>query len=251
MVNAFSSKLAQAIKGLNEEETEARNSLWAFHNYIYDSSDKVPSPPFHKEIADSLQRASQHLITDPPNMSLFDPEYQQQLFLAPRGFAKSTLGSVVFPCWLLGHNPQLRIVIASRVKDNAIAFLRQIEHILTNNEKYRRLFGDLVPGFREGLWKEDQKTVKRKEPPGGLKDPSLIAVSTEGAIPSRRSDILLLDDIIDNTSVTTLHVRDSVSNWFWRALMPTLMPWGIVVVYGTRWHANDLYAELMEKWTNA
>ncbi len=250
MANDFSSKLAQAIKGLNEEETEARNSLWAFHNYIYEPSDLAPSPLFHKEMCDNLQRASQHLLSDPYNKDVFDPDYQQQLFLAPRQFAKSTVGSVIFPCWLVGHNPQLRIIIASHVKDNATPFLTHIVQILESNKKYRKIFGDLIPGH-DALWREDRKTVRRQEKESGSREPTFDIVSTGAAVPSRRSDVIIADDLVDNKMISTLHVRQEVSDWFWKALMPTLVPWGIVVVYGTRWHANDLYAELMEKWNSA
>ena len=55
------------------------------------------------------------------------------------------------------------------------------------------------------------------------------------------------DDLIGPAECATAAQRAKASDRFWSVLEPMLTPDGQIIVLGTRWHEDDLYAELMAK----
>jgi hypothetical protein len=62
---------------------------------------------------------------------------------APRGFTKSTLADVIFPCWLALLMVKKDICIISASETLAVEFLRKVRIQLETNEKILGLFGDV------------------------------------------------------------------------------------------------------------
>jgi len=69
-----------------------------------------------------------------------------------------------------------------------------------------------------------------------------------GPITGGRSDLIVCDDIIDEENIRTRLQLEKVDTWFNKILIPTLYPWGGIIVIGTRWSYADIYAQLLEKW---
>ncbi len=59
-----------------------------------------------------------------------------------------------------------------------------------------------------------------------------------------RPSFLLVDDVVTETSSSSETIRESISNNFWKALLPALDPNGMVVVIGTPQSEADLLHEL-------
>lgn len=59
-----------------------------------------------------------------------------------------------------------------------------------------------------------------------------------------RPSCLFIDDVVTDTSASSDTIRDSISNNFWKALLPALDPNGMVVVIGTPQSESDLLHEL-------
>ena len=70
-------------------------------------------------------------------------------------------------------------------------------------------------------------------------------MGSSGALSGRRADCVILDDIFrsmdDAYSEST---RRSISDWFYGEVLPRLRPGGKVVGIGTRYHHQELFAEL-------
>jgi hypothetical protein len=71
-----------------------------------------------------------------------------------------------------------------------------------------------------------------------------------GAIISKRFDLILCDDILDEENTANPEQREKIETWFWKTLKPCLVPGGSIIVIGTRWAEGDLYQKLIEdkKW---
>ena len=188
---------------------------------------KYPITPFQTEWMDALQK------------------YRMVVILAPRGHGKSKWLSTVYPCWRLGNDPQLRIIIASKTDGMAERPLRDCD-ILLSSPEYQSVFGDLTD--KKGKWTNDEKVLKRKP----MKDPSLKSTGAASGVVGSRADIIIFDDIIDDENTQTEHLRTKLRNWFWRTMIPILETeeevWkGQIIVGGTRWHWQDVYGELLDQ----
>ena len=80
----------------------------------------------------------------------------------------------------------------------------------------------------------------------GSKDVTLYSAGAGGAIISKRFDLILCDDILDEENTATPEAREKVETWFWKTLRPCLVPGGIFIVLGTRWAEDDLYQHLID-----
>lgn len=162
------------------------------------------------------------------------------VYLLPRGGAKTTWGNTAFSSWLAGMFPDIRIGLMSNTTLQAHAFSRAVRWTLESNERYKDIFGDLVS---EAKWTDGQ-WLRKGSRQHGTKDVTMFAQGVGGAIISKRFDIIICDDILDEENTETPEQREKVRDWFLRTLLPTLAPDGVVLVIGTRWAGEDLYEEL-------
>lgn len=184
--------------------------------------------PFHKEFTHRL---------------LFE---RRVLALLPRAFGKSTIGSVAYPCWRLGTNRDLRIIIASNTITQAKWWLSEIENVMRNNLNYHKIFGFLVPKPRALRWTDTEKVVLGRS--SYAMHSSLLACGVGSALLGARSDIIIADDIFGEKESMSPALQRAVSVWLWKVLLNTLEPDGQVVVQGSRWGRNDIYKEIMQRW---
>lgn len=170
------------------------------------------------------------------------------MILGPRGSAKSTATSVTYVTWDIGRNPMVRYLLAfNSLEQQGMAFVRQIKHVITENERYKEIFGDLYPGRGE-RWTDTEFIVRRPTPPGGMKDPTVVAVGIGSAVPSKRADKVILDDLVTKDNAYTEAMRAKVVAFVVQTLFPILVPGGRRIVVGSRWDPDDLYAYLGRQW---
>lgn len=173
---------------------------------------------------------------------------RRALILIPRSWGKSVIGSVAYPCWRLGVNRDLRIIIASNTITQAKWWLSEIENVMLRNEKYQEVFGYLVPRPRTIRWTDTEKRVLGRS--SYAMHSSLLATGIGSALLGARADIIIADDIIGEQEAISTVIRQGASTWFWKVLLNTLEPDGQVIVSGSRWGIDDMYKEIMERWRN-
>jgi len=174
---------------------------------------------------------------------IFEAMYARQnaVVLEPRGAAKTTWGNTISASWLTSMFPDLRIGLISNTATQALDFSRAIRFTLESNEKHREIFGDCVSPSK---WR-DMEWLHRQSKWHGSKDVTLYAAGCGGAIISKRFDIILCDDILDEENTLTPEAREKVEKWFFQTLLPCLTPDGVVIILGTRWAEDDLYEKLI------
>ncbi len=231
----FLISLADRITGLKGDERHAAEDLEFYSRYVvgWNNSEFVGNSQFIKKVYETLQYSDDEDI----------------LILGPRGSAKSTCVSVTYTTWVIGNNPLIRILLAvSSVESQGLAFGRQITHILENNDRYISIFGDLVPPLNaRDKWSETEKIVMRPEPPGGLKDPTLGIVGVGSNVPSKRSDIVIVDDVVTALNAYSPVQRSKVESFVFQTLFPTVIPGGRRIVVGSRWDPRDLYSVFADR----
>lgn len=172
------------------------------------------------------------------------PENRQILLLAPRSHGKSTAITVNYALWNILKDRNIRVVIASNTASQAQSFLREISARIEKDKNLISIFGKLKPPVsRLQKWTDSEVIVERDSL---SKDATVSAVGCGGAILSRRADLILCDDLIDEENSRTSEQRRKIRDWFYKVLLPVLEPSGQLVVVGTRWNIQDLYSDLIK-----
>lgn len=235
------------------------------------SNETLPKPRFYRylreQAVESLQMFNQGVLCyeNAPHHNewngLLDGSYKQDeagnivpvpldqrvynkwiMLEAPRSHAKSTSFTTNYPLWLITKNPNIRIIIVSQTHTQSESFLREITTQLERNDNIKKVFGNLVPQMPE-KWTSKEIIVDRSNTK--IKDPTVSATSVGGTVLSRRADIIICDDILNQENSRTAEQRQKVEDWFWKVLLPVLEPNGQLIVVGTAWNVEDLYEKLL------
>lgn len=165
---------------------------------------------------------------------------RNSVLLEPRGAAKTTWANTILLSWLTSMYPDLRVGLISNTATQALDFSRAIRFTLESNDRHQEIFGNCVSDQK---WR-DMEWLHRESRWHGSKDVTVYAAGTGGPIISKRFDVIICDDILDEENSSTPEAREKVENWFFKTLMPCLTPDGVVIVIGTRWAEEDLYEKL-------
>lgn len=180
-----------------------------------------------------------------PSMGFTAGKPQRVVVNTPPGHAKSTTITVNYVVWRIVKNPDVKVIIVSKAQRLAEQFLLQVKERLTSTE-YEELQQDFAPpgGWKEGSasWKANQFYVGGRG--SEAKDPTVQAVGMRGQVYGARSDLIVVDDAVDNTNVGDF---DKQIDWLLGIVGSRLAPRsGRLLVVGTRIAARDMYSELLE-----
>ncbi len=206
------------LVSLKRRETTEKNLEKFIDSYVKHLS-AVKRPTFHREIITTVEKLGKSRI----------------LFLAPRGFAKSTLCSRFFPLWLAVFNKKRDIFLVSATISLAKENLRIIRNELEGNEKLVEDFGEM----KSDKWTEEQLILSNG-----------VTIRAKGRgfqIRGFRPDMIICDDLEDEEVIYSKEQRDKLENWFFRTLLPTLKPDQHLVYIGTKLHQFALIGKLQKK----
>ncbi|MCK9468871.1 MAG: hypothetical protein M0Q49_05590 [Porticoccaceae bacterium] len=229
----FTSGLSEQIGGLKGNELSSYESLEFYSTWVTGegNAEFVPNSRVLHDIYDTLQYTTDDV-----------------LILAPRGSAKSTAVSVNYTTWKIGRNPLIRFLLCFQsMEAQGFAFARQIETILESNDRFIKIFSKLKPDKPE-RWTSSEMIVNRVEPPGGLKDPTIAIVGVGSAIPSKRADEIIGDDLVTEKNAYSKTLQDQLERFMFTSLSPILVPGGRRIFTGTTWDPDDLYARIIKRW---
>ena len=117
-----------------------------FGKHCFPTALRKSTPPFHTEVYANLA----------------DDEKKRVLIAAPRGTAKSTVTTLIYPLWRVAFkrsDEDLFIVIISESQAQSINFLSRIKYHLTHSEKFKEVFGDMGP-FTAKRWTHTDIVLK-------------------------------------------------------------------------------------------
>ena len=208
-------------------EKLAKHDPLAFGEYIFGHK----PAPHHAEMIEFIEERLR--------------KHEHCVILEPRGHAKTTWANTIYIAWKLASDPdrKLRVAVISNTAKQSNAFSRAIRATFEVNERFRELFGNLVSNQK---W-TDVEWILADSPLLQTKDVSCYSNGALGAIISKRFDIIICDDIIDDENCANIDQMEKIENWFWKTLKPCLAPGGSIVVIGTRWGEGDLYEKLIRE----
>lgn len=182
--------------------------------------------------------------------------YKKIVITYPRGHGKSTHLSVAYPLWRIAKDHNLRILLVSASEAVSKSFMSEIIGHIENNEAYRGFaeFCDplsmgVVPKMKNyakmrSNWAGDSIIIARDQL--NLKDPTINAVGLLGSILSKRADLIICDDIVNQENSATEAQRLKVIDWIDTTVRPVLVPEGRFMYLGNTWHQDDLVSRLLK-----
>lgn len=156
----------------------------------------------------------------------------------PPRHLKSITASVAFVAWLLGHDPSLKIMVASYSHD-----LARLHSNLTRTVMETSWYKKDFPGTR--ISDRGNRALELETSAGGVRK----AVSVGGSITGFGADIIIVDDCMKADEARSQAVRDEVRGWFDNTLSTRLNDKanGIILSIQQRLHEDDLPAYMLEK----
>jgi hypothetical protein len=173
--------------------------------------------------------------------------HTHQLIIWPRGHQKSTM--IAYWCaWHLINNPSSTIILASSTADLAEKQLGFIKDTILDSGIVKKYWPELChpEEGKRTTWKVDEIVVDHPlRAERGIRDPSIKAAGMGKTLTGFHCDVVILDDIVTDENSLTKTERDKVKRWA-SLLVSILNPGGLVKAVGTRYHPDDLYAEMMQ-----
>jgi len=210
----------------------------------------LANQPFHTELDNDI---SQNFSKDTPAFQMIKRFFA--VFTYPRDHGKSKHLSVAYPLWRIGKDHNVRILIISRTASVAESFLSEIVSNIERNQFYRD-WAKEIDYYRKGViprlkfekrqtedWSGKSITIEREDI--GMKDPTVYATGLFGQILSRRADVILLDDVVDQQNSATETQRQKVIDWIETTVLPVLVPGGTLIYLGNTWHQDDVVSRFM------
>ena len=168
--------------------------------------------------------------------------------LAPRGSAKSTVLGL-FAAWMIGRHAaakqMLRILYIAYMVDISRAKSATIKGILTSN-KYREVFPMVrLSKIRRSdeYWSIDYEFAGIDT--AGEEAFTIACGGLKGAITSKRSQLVLIDDPIKSAaSINNPDIRREMEQTWSNVIAPTMFQGARAICLGTRFHFDDVHASL-------
>ena len=193
-----------------------KENIALFGRTMFPTALRKTIPPFHGEVYRKLA----------------DNNLKRVLIAAPRGTAKSTTTSLVFPLWKVAFkasSEDLFIVIISESQAQSINFLSRIKYHLTHSKNFIQMFGDFGPNTAKRWTNTDIVLANGAR---------IIAVGTgqrvRGFIEGdTRPNLIVVDDYESELNANTPEARAKNKKWITEAVIPSLSDDGKIVMIGT------------------
>ena len=193
-----------------------RDNMALFGKYCFPTALKKSTPPFHTNIYKDLA----------------DEEKKRVLIAAPRGTAKSTVTTLIYPLWRAAFkktNEELFIVIISESQAQSINFLSRIKYHLTFSSEFKKTFGDLGPDTASRWTHTDIILANQTR---------IVAVGTGQRVRGflqgdTRPNLIIVDDFESELNAYTPEARAKNRKWLTEAVIPSLSDEGKIAMIGT------------------
>ena len=157
----------------------------------------------------------------------------------PPRHTKSEFASHLFPAWMMGKNPKLKIIQTTHTAELSYNFGRKVRNLFEQDE-FKEVFPDVTLS-------QDSKAAGRFTTNKGGE---YFAAGVGGAITGRGADLLIIDDPHSEQDALSQTALDNAYEWYTSGPRQRLQPGGAIVIVMTRWSTKDLTGKLMNNQTN-
>lgn len=246
---------AEAARSAREAHLElCRNDVNAFIEYVLvdeETGKYLEQAPLHVKMQRAMDEQTPGYLQSANDDEELKPEEKggaRLVVMAHPESGKTNQLGVGRVLWLLGKNPNLRLVLLGNVQGGAKKALSVIKRYIENGggkagcHRLREVFPELLPS--KLLWTADQIIIARTVT---SKDPTIQCIGFHGAIMGSRVDGVVADDLLDYEVTRNENARKELSSWWTSSVMSRLTARAWVVFLTNAWHPHDLAHELEKK----
>jgi len=161
-------------------------------------------------------------------------ELKRLIVNMPPRHTKSEFASFLFPAWMIGKNPAMKIIQATHTTELAVGFGRKVKNLLDRDD-YREIFSETrlaVDSKASGRWDTER---------GGM----YYAVGVGSNLAGRGCDLIVIDDPHSEQTAMSTNGFDDAWDWYTGGPRQRLQPNGAIVLVMTRWSDKDLTGQLI------
>lgn len=223
----------------DKRRLELQQDLWKLVQVLYPPPKYQWYEHLHKPICDGF-----FIKKSPTERPQLWSSIKKRLWLDPRNTHKTTIGIADMVQWILAY-PDVRILIGSGTRDNAIAIACAVKSHFQYNPIIRRDFPELCPPDKKAadFGSRDEFTV-----PGRIdktiKEPTVSVCSPDSTVASRHFELCHFDDLVNETNSRTKEGISQVNNWF-QLTNPLIEVDCYRTVTGTRYDYSDLAGKIL------
>lgn len=162
-------------------------------------------------------------------------ELKRLIINMPPRHTKSEFASYLFPAWMIGKKPNMKIMQATHTADLSIRFGRKVKNLMETKE-YQGLFDVRL--------RSDSKAAYRWETDDGGE---YYAAGVGGNIAGRGADLFIVDDPHSEQDAMSPTALENAWDWYTSGPRQRLQPGGAIILVMTRWGENDLTARLLKQ----
>jgi len=194
--------------------------------------------PFVKSMWPEFIAGRHHYIIAEKLEQIARGEIKRLIINMPPRHTKSEFASYLFPAWMIGRKPEMKIIQATHTTELAVNFGRKVKNLL-ETEEYQEIFEDCelaVDSKASGRW--DTKS-------GGM----YYAVGVGSNLAGRGGDLIVIDD--PHSEQTAMSASGFENAWEWYTAGPRqrLQPGGAIVLVQTWWSEKDMTGNLIRQMT--
>ena len=153
----------------------------------------------------------------------------------PPRHTKSEFCSTYFPAWIMGKQPNRKIMQTTHTGELAVRFGRKVRNMM-DTEEYKKIFSKVE-------LQADSKSAGRWETNKGGE---YFAAGVGGAITGRGADLLIIDDPHSEQDALSPTAMEACWEWYTSGPRQRLQPGGAIILVMTRWSSIDLTEKLLE-----
>ena len=175
----------------------------------------------HKIIAEKLERVARGELK------------RLIINMAPR-HTKSEFASFLFPAWMMGKNPKMKIIQATHTTELAVNFGRKTKNLIDSDD-YKEIFPSV------NLSADSKASGRWDTTSGGM----YYAVGVGSNLAGRGGDLVIIDDPHSEQTAMSNTGFDDAWDWYTGGPRQRLQPGGSIVLVQTRWSEKDMTGQLM------
>jgi len=227
------------IAGISAEISQARRNTGAqsaqqFAGAYLPSHCNLPFSRMHEEIFSLLKK-----ITEKRNVRV--------AITAPRGHAKSTIISLVYPLWCVLYGKEKFVLIVSNTADQAISRLNDIKKQLETNPLLLSDFPEICRSKKPAPWRRNRILLAN----GAMISAYGAGQELRGVKKGKdRPGLIICDDLENLEQVREEQQREKLKSWFTGTLLNAGYPATNFLVTGNVLHYDSLLANLLEPTCN-
>lgn len=230
--------LAAEAKRERAKREKARRDFIAFSEYI--AAPWYKAARHHRLVAESLTQVARYIETKGAEgigrLMVFEP---------PR-HGKTEQVAQLFPAWLLGRQPNTRVILTAYGAGLAQKSSRAVRSYLTG-QRYQAIFGELSAIDAPIQLSDDSRAVTDWDLAAPARG-GVVAAGIGGGITGHGAHLFIIDDPFKSRDEAESETyRAKAMEWYSSSAYTRLEDGAAIIIIHTRWHPDDLAGQLLKR----